>query len=341
MRGFVLIITLIMINGVSAFCRGDMQTELVNMQEIDLDRIDTIEVLYRSENITIINNNADTLIIKEYMNVNNRDYYAQITNSGNNLSITAGYRPSFSTLRVNVEVFIPASNKSITIQTSSGKIEAAGVYTASSMFIESSSGSISVNAVTANRINIEASSGNINYKTSNGNTIVSTSSGRIVLGSMNGNVRAESSSGAIEINQVNGTLTARATSGSIRSGSVNGNAAINTSSGIIVLGGINGNVHAESSSGNVHCDLAENADDVSIKTASGSVAIGIPKNQAYNLYARTSSGRLHSPFSDKLFSPLSDKDSIQGVIGNVSDNETPKKITINTTSGSMRIDWIR
>jgi DUF4097 and DUF4098 domain-containing protein YvlB len=341
MKRIIFVFSLLAINLVSAFCGGIRQKELVNTQELEVDHINAIEIRYRSEDIVMFSNNSDKLIIKEYMSKNNSRYYAKIIYSGNELVVEAGKRP-VGLFAANIEVYIPVSNKNFTIKTSSGEIEAAGEYTALTMSIESSSGSISVNSITADRIYLKTSSGNINCQNTNGNTTIDTSSGNIVCPIINGDLFAKSSSGRMTLDQVSGSLNASTSSGSIRSGTIGGNVNIRTSSGDITANGINGNAVAETSSGSVYCAITENAGDIIITTSSGSVTLDIPRNFAFNFSSRSSSGSLRTPFSDKLFSPVSDRDYIQGVIDshNASQNQIHKNIDIRTNSGSITANWV-
>jgi hypothetical protein len=289
----------------SVFCAG-VSENLVNVQEIDVRHIDDIVILYKSENVTLFKNNSESLIIKEYMNKDNRDYYARIVNSGKELVIEAGQRPRAGSFKARIEVYIPVSNKNITLRTSSGSIEGNDEYTASTINMESSSGSITVNSIIVGTVNLKASSGSIRCKKVNGNTSIRTSSGSIVLGSINGNVSAEASSGRIELKSANGTIDAKTSSGVIR------------------------------------CTAAENTGDISITTSSGGVVLNIPRNFAFNFSSITSSGSLSTPFSDKLFSPISDRKSVQGVIdgNNTSGGQNLRNISIKTTSGSKRVNWV-
>jgi len=303
---FVFVLTALVL--VSAFGSGIFQMRLVNEQEIALSQINSIEIRYRFENIAFYSHNSDTLIIKEYMTENNSGYFAKINNSGNNLVVEAGNRPfiGFGTFRVKIEVYIPISNKNITLKTSSGKIEGTGVYNASSINIESSSGNISINSITADTIKLKASSGYIKCNNVNGNTTLNTSSGSINVSVINGDVFAEASSGSINLGTVNGT------------------------------------VNTKTSSGRIQCAVTQNAGDVTIRTTSGSVTLDIPRNLIFNFSSRSSSGRLNAPFSDKLFISLSDRKTIQGNIGfdNTSGNQVYSNININTSSGSIRVNWI-
>lgn len=344
MKIIIFAFPLILVNLACAFCGGVQDKELVNIQEIELKHFDGIDILYRSEKVDIFTHNSDKLILKEYMTENNNGYYAKIVTSGNRLTIEAGRRPArpFYIFMARIEIYIPVSDKNITIKTSSGNIEATGEYTASIMGIESSSGNISVNSITAKRINLKTSSGDIDCKNINGNSTFEASSGSIVCSNITSDLSVKSSSGRITLDQVSGSLNATLKSGDIHLGKIGGNADIHTSSGNIVANGINSSAILETSSGGIHCVTTENAKDIKITTSSGGVILDIPKNFSFNFSSKSSSGRLNTPFSDKLFSPVSDKDSIYGIIetNNTSTGLITNNISIRTNSGSIKVNWI-
>jgi len=310
MKAMLFIITFSMLSLNLAHGRGaaneEAEEELVNKREIPIGQINTIVIRYRSEAVTLLRHNSDTIVIREYMSRNDSDFFAKLTHSGNELIIT-GRRPMqwLSPFRSRVEISIPASDKNVTIRTSSGRIKVLGEHTVSLLEIESSSGRISVNSVTADRVKIE------------------TSSGTIAVGSINGDVSVRSSSGRIELNQVFGSLTA------------------NTTSGRIELDKVSGTVDISSSSGAIRCTVTENAGDISITTSSGGVVLNLPNNFAFNFLSRTSSGRLHTPFTDQLAIPLADRNTVQGVIvgDNIYAGQIHRNINIRTSSGSVRVNW--
>jgi hypothetical protein len=301
-KAFVFVFMLL--NIPAAFSGAVMDAELVNERELSLENINNVTVRYGSENITLYKSNTDLLVIREYMSVNNSGYYAKITNSGNELVIEAGRRP-LGRFYAYADVFIPESDKNISIKTSSGGILAAGEYTALSIKMESSSGNIMVNTVTADMVSFTASSGSIRGGKINGNADIVTNSGRIVFGGIDGNVSAESSSGRIELGMVNGTVSVK------------------------------------SSSGGVRCTAGGNAKDISITTSSGDVVLNIPEDFTFNFLSRSSSGGLRTPFPEKLFIPVSDRGSVQGVIGkdNTFESRNFKNVNIKTSSGSISVEW--
>jgi len=322
--------------------RGAAEEELVNKREIPTDQINTIVIRYRSEAVTLLRHNSDTIVIREYMSRNNSYFFANVTHSGNELIIT-GRRPMqwLFPFRSRVEISIPASNRNVTIRTSSGRIKVLGEHTVSSLEIESSSGRVSVNSVTADRVKIETSSGTITVGSINGDVSVRSLSGRIELNQVSGSLTANTSSGVFSSATVNGNIDIRTNSGNIVIGSIDGNVSARTTSGRIELDKVNGTVDISSSSGVIRCTVAENAGDISITTSSGGVVLNLPNNFAFNFLSRTSSGMLHTPFTDQLAIPLADRNTVQGVIvgDNIYAGQIHRNINIRTSSGSIRVNW--
>jgi len=288
----------------SAFCGGNL--ELVNTQEMKLDNIINVKILFSSERVSVYMGTTDTLIIKEYMNENNEKYFAKINNTGNTITIENGdrpFRPIFNFFNRRLEVYLPVSYKNtMSIKTSSGNIETSNIF-GSDIIIESSSGNISADSITSNKINLN------------------TSSGRIDVGNAGGNITVESSSGRIEINQANGMLTLKTTSGNIE------------------LGMVTGSVNARTSSGRIYCTVNESAGDITLNTSSGAVRLYLPQSLSFSFSSRTSSGRLTTPFSDRLSNPVNDRNLTQGIIGNNNDSINIPKVDIRTSSGSISIEW--
>ena len=325
-RGKGLICAFLLANIVSVYSVGNFENNLVNVQEIGLAQIETIEITYRSDNVNIFTNNSDTLIVKEFMSVNNSDYYAVIANNGNKLTINAGKRPSFSgpfrSFNSKIEIYVPVSAKNISIKTSSGGIKADDFSAVHSIRLEASSGNISAAGLTAENLSFEASSGGISCHRAVGNTAIKTSSGNISFDRVDGDVSASSSSGAIAIKEAEGS------------------AAANTSSGNIEIGLAKGPVDLNSSSGSIRCTASETAGDITINTTSGNVTLKLPENFLFNFSSRSSSGRITTPFQDKLLSPVSDRNQIQGTIGNAGAGANNyRNVTIRTASGSIQVSW--
>ena len=300
--------------------------ELVNAQEIALDQIYAITIRYQSGDIILLRHDSDALVIREYLSTDNHELFAAITRSGNELLVSGGHRPvTFGAFGSRIEIFIPASDRSITVTSSSGDIVTSGEHAASSFHIESSSGRIVVNSVTANNVSIGSASGRITANSVTADSVnIESSSGRITVGSLtSGKASIESSSGGIALGTVYGDVSVRSTSGTIE------------------LDRADGAVRIRSTSGRVRSTLARNAGDVAIETTSGSVTLNLPPCLAFNFSSRTSSGNLQTPFAYRLFRPLTDRNSAQGVIveGGVLNDDIHRSIDIRTGSGSIRINW--
>jgi DUF4097 and DUF4098 domain-containing protein YvlB len=306
MKMMFLFLFFAVLNGAAAYCGGLSEKNLVNTREIELEHITGIEILYRGENVIIRQGGTDKLVLKEYMSRDNPRYYANVSDTGGKITIERGDRPIgilINTFYARAEVFIPESYMGpVTVKTSSGDIEAVDGFVCAGISFESSSGNIKIDSVTAEAVNIKTRSGNID------------------AGTVQGDVSAVSSSGRVRFGQITGSLTATASSGNIRGELVNGS------------------ITAKTTSGNISCSAGENAGDISLASTSGNIALNIPEGTVLNFSSRTSSGRLSTPFPEKLFSPVSDRNLTQGRIGG--DNPA-KNIDIRTSSGSIKIDWIQ
>ena len=328
----------------SVFSGGAFQLDLVNTQEISLKQIEIIEIRYSSDNISLHRSNTENIIIKEYMNKDNSDYYAKISNSGNKLEVRAGKRPISiigNNLRRRIEVHIPAlDNKSLILMTSSGNIEGKEEYMVSSMTLECASGNITFNSVNGDIV-ARCHSGNIKFDKINGNASIETTSGDLRANSINGDVIAKCNSGNITFGKINGNASIETTSGYIKADSIKGDTVARCNSGEITMNEISGSLTANVSSGNIHCGISKNSGDISLSSSSGNVTLDISRNLAFNFSSRTRSGTLRTPFQDKLYIALSDKNNVNGVINGdkIADQMELKNINVSTSSGSIKVTW--
>jgi hypothetical protein len=159
-------------------CGSQPVMNMVNEQRIAAEQINRIEILYRSENMTIFSSHTEALVIKEYMTEDKSEYYAVISKTGNAVRVEGGERPiggnaGFLSPAFNarVEVYIP-DGKDVNIQTTSGSIEAEDQCVCSKINLESSSGGIVVNSITADMVSIKATSGGVRSERIRGNAAI-------------------------------------------------------------------------------------------------------------------------------------------------------------------------
>jgi len=321
-----IVLFLIVFPVVSAFSNGNL--ELVNTQEIDLDNINDVKISYSSDTVSLLMGTTDKLVIKEYMNEDNDKYFAKITKSGNTVIVENGrspFRPIFNFFNRRLEVYLPLSyGNALTIKTRSGRIESSVDLLCSKINIESSSGRMKLNTITADTVNINVSSGKVTVDGIRGNASVKSSSGSLSIGNIDGKASIESRSGRIEIDKLSGILTAKNSSGSIK----------------CTVAEARGDISLSSSSGSINCSIIKAKGDISLTSSSGSVRLYIPQNFSFNFSSRTSSGGLTTPFSDRLSSPVSDRKLVQGVIGGTGNSEDFPTVKIRTSSGSVKVDWV-
>lgn len=181
---------------------------------------------------------------------------------------------------------------------------------------------------------------------------VKTSNGSIDASGMRDTMYLRSSNGRVTVNDQKGDLTIRTSNGSIESTNVVGEIDVESSNGRIVLNNVTGQIDAETSNGSIEVfttQLIESADlrtsNASIKfkakmrdqgrydmeTSNGSIDIWLDKHEGYDLYAKTSTGRIQFNFSTKLVGTY-EKNYVKGEIQGGGAN-----VTLKTSNGGITI----
>ncbi|HZQ92233.1 MAG TPA: DUF4097 family beta strand repeat-containing protein [Terriglobales bacterium] len=120
----------------------------------------------------------------------------------------------------------------------------------------------------------------------------SSGSGDIGLENINGAVRASTGSGRVSALRVAGSFDASSGSGEIESEqTAGGNARVSTGSGSIRLRGVKGALTVSTGSGDIQAQ-GEPTSEWKVDTGSGSVELHVPQQAAFDVYARSSSGRI-------------------------------------------------
>jgi DUF4097 and DUF4098 domain-containing protein YvlB len=119
-----------------------------------------------------------------------------------------------------------------------------------------------------------------------------TGSGRINLDAIGGRVEASTGSGSIRVTRCAGGLRANSGSGSITfEQTAPGDVEVQTGSGSLNLSGIRGALRAETGSGSITAG-GEPTGEWRIDAASGGITLRLTPDSAFDLDARTSSGRI-------------------------------------------------
>ena len=274
------------------------------------------------------------------------------------------------------EIWLPDSYRNaLEVKTSSGTIRADfDIVLDGELSFTSSSGDMTLKEVSAAVVEITATSGRINgtglcAADGDGEIVVQTSSGDVRIEQFMGNTTIETTSGRMEVETIAGSFSGSSSSGDITVGMANGNAVVSTNSGIVKIRGGSGTRNISTSSGDVLIEKAEDVFEVSttsgravveaekgagsietssgdvrltlpeltgelkIRTNSGRVDIGFSKDEALMFEVNTTSGDIATFFDDSLsFSKKGNH--AKGTIGN---EEQAKEVTIETSSGDVRI----
>lgn len=103
---------------------GNKELQLSNTEEISTQGVEEINLSYVSENITIKESTSDKITVKEYLNLNEKNYYSSISKSGKTVTIERGKRPPINMVKENVEIYLPKNYKgSLIVTTVSGTIK--------------------------------------------------------------------------------------------------------------------------------------------------------------------------------------------------------------------------
>lgn len=180
---------------------------------------------------------------------------------------------------------------------------------------------------------VEATSGSGSLHLSNigGETHARTGSGEIELNSIGSAANASAGSGSIHAVGIAGAFNASSGSGDVRfEQAAAGDVEISTGSGSVDAKGVKGALRITTGSGRILAQ-GDPTGQWRIRTGSGSVTAELPQQAAFDLHARTSSGRIESTHEISVQGSISPRD-LQGKVhgGGV-------LVDLSTSSGSIKI----
>jgi len=174
-------------------------------------------------------------------------------------------------------------------------------------------------------------------------------SGGLKLSNIGGEVRARTGSGDIELNATHGSAHVSTGSGSIRAlgiaGSLNvssgsgsiqleqtapGDVEVSTGSGSVEIKGVKGSVHVSTGSGSIMAQ-GDATGEWRLHTGSGDVTVELPAQAAFDVAARTSSGRIETTHEMSVQGTISPRELHGKVRGGGA------LVDVSTSSGSIRI----
>ncbi|MDR2897325.1 MAG: DUF4097 domain-containing protein [Spirochaetaceae bacterium] len=284
----------------SAYGSGAMDAELVNTQQIRLDSVESVEVHYFADDITIFQGTSEYLELREYMTEKNKRYYADIRETGNQVFIESGNRPElhFGTFHSYVEIYLPAFYRGdLSVEIASGDLESSDSFTFAKGTFKVSSGDLFFSAIQAQILSFETNSGQIAADwISAENISVDADSVEVTIGKAEGNMNIQVNSGEITVGELRGAVNARINSGSIE------------------------------------CTVADLSGNIDLAARSGSVHLTLPRPSEFAFSAKAESGRISTPFEEYLTGKPRD---LSGKVG----NSDTIRVDLETTSGNIEVDW--
>nr|WP_287937316.1 DUF4097 family beta strand repeat-containing protein [Algoriphagus sp.] len=156
-----------------------------------------------------------------------------------------------------------------------------------------SSGSLSVDRVSAPETSLQVSSGKVSASNISGDLQIGASSGNLQVNGVKGDVQAKVTSGNASINQVEGNVTYQSTSGSLDADGVKGLLSVSLTSGNAKLNNIGSLGKLQFTSGNIRATMAGLSDQTQFNGTSGNFNIQTTSDlKSFNYSLKASSGNL-------------------------------------------------
>ena len=182
------------------------------------------------------------------------------------------------------------------------------------------SGDIVVNAPSGAAVEVRCGSGDIHLDLPVGDLDASVASGDIRARRVAGNATIKSASGDVVLEHVAGRLELSTASGDARVGSVDGDVNSNTASGDLTIDRLGGSALLRTASGNLTIRRLD-GQDLSAKSLSGNLKVGIPPRRRIDVDLHSLSGKLRNRLPE----------------GDGSPPEAEIVVRVNTVSGDVTL----
>jgi DUF4097 and DUF4098 domain-containing protein YvlB len=180
-------------------------------------------------------------------------------------------------------------------------------------------------------VNAKAASGSIRVTHVERQTQLSSLSGSIRADNIGDDLRANSASGSVTVSNIKGDIRISALSGSTQILKPGGRVEASTASGNVEVEGATSDVKANAASGRVSVNgNPGNSSYWDLKTASGTVQLGVPSNANFHLSAEAVSGEIKSELP--VVVEEQGKHSLRARVGTGGG-----RIEIRTVSGEIRL----
>ena len=180
-------------------------------------------------------------------------------------------------------------------------------------------------------VKAEAASGSIRVNHIERQTQLSTLSGSIRADNIGDDIRASSASGTVTVSNIKGDVRISALSGSTQISKPGGRVEASTASGSVDVEGATSDVKAHAASGRVNVNGNPGATSYwDLKTASGTVQLGVPASANFHLSAEAVSGEIKTDIP--VVVEEQGKHSLRARVGNGGG-----RVEVRTVSGEIRL----
>lgn len=257
-----------LLTGVLSGCAGQTSAVLVNTLTYDAADFQSLRFDYDADDIYVLKSDNDKIVVKEYMNEDQKKYYARTNAQDGELLITEGERPRGSGFKAYLEIYIPVDYKSnLSLHSTTGTINSAVALNLSGIFsVDTTSGIIEVSNTKTAKIKAISTNGTLKFE--------NIEAGEISVQATNATTVMDQISGTINYQSKEGGLTATGISGS-------------------------GSFHA-SGNGVIDLSFTNVKSDISVYSKNGTLTITLPSDLDFKFSALTREGTIDSSFADDL-----------------------------------------
>ena len=283
-------------------------TAVYNERKFSVNGIESIQMELQSSSVDLdvqVTNDSEILVQELYNKAPEKNQLLEYTLAGSQLKIQYPINVIGLARKGIVRIFLP--------EDFACKLNEFKAYTAS--------GDITVEKIGAAKLVLKTMSGDIVGKSVSGNVSLNTMSGNIQLEEATSDVTVKTASGDIKIDKMSGKMN------------------VGSASGDITIQDLDGNGNFRTASGDVELHVTKVGEKLEVNTASGDVAIDLPKDSSVQVTLNSASGDINT-FFENLAKTEEHMEYVRNgkhAVGNIG-AEPFLQLKVNTASGDINVN---
>lgn len=190
-------------------CSGWKGPLVANELRFSLDGITEVDITYDDEAVTFFVSENEEFIIREYMTSYQKSYCARVKQDTHHIRIREGSKPLWKNdFSRHIEVYLPETYaEDLAVATTDGDIDLSGIpLSVSKLCVNSTAGTVRLDSVTADEIDLTTTKGNLSLGNIQGGRIqIKTTSGSVSIDRISGQVIYTTTNGNLEIRDAAGS----------------------------------------------------------------------------------------------------------------------------------------